>query len=411
VENLRALQEDYPRLKVIKLEQNYRSTVRILSAANTLIANNPKLFEKRLWSDLGHGEAIQVTAMKDEEHEAESVVLRLAAHRFQHRTRYSDYAILYRGNHQARLFEQYLRNEKISYKLSGGTSFFERAEIRDLCSYLRLVANADDDPAFIRAATTPKRGIGPQTLQALGAHAGSRHVSMFEAVFEPSLAAKLKPAQLEPLRTFCEFVNRIEFRAQREPAGELLQELLRAIDYEPYLYDSLEPKDAEARWDNVQKFVSWLAEKSAEEGRNLIEMTQTVALMGILEGKETEQDAVQLSTLHAAKGLEFPYVFLVGVEEGILPHRESVDEARIDEERRLMYVGITRAQRVLFVSHCLKRRRAREVQECEPSRFIAEMGDDIAVSGETGGQSVSRQEGASQLAALKTMLAARRVPT
>jgi ATP-dependent DNA helicase Rep len=405
VENLRTLQDDCPNLRVIKLEQNYRSTVRILQAANSLIANNPKLFEKRLWSDLGHGEPIKVSAMKDEEHEAESVVMRLAAHRFQHRTRYADYAILYRGNHQARVFEQYLRNERVPYRLSGGTSFFDRAEIKDVCAYLRLIANPEDDPAFIRAATTPKRGVGPQTLETLGAYAGSRHISMFEAAFEPSLAARLKPQQLEPLITFCGFINRIEYRAQRESAGEILQELLRAVDYEAHLRDSFETRDAGSRWDNVQKFVAWLSDKAGEAGKNLLEMAQTMALLNILEGRDAHADAVQLSTLHAAKGLEFPYVFLVGVEEGILPHRESVDGGRIDEERRLMYVGITRAQRGLFLSHCLKRKRAREWQACEPSRFIAEMGDDLALSGQTRDDKQSRAEGSTQLAQLKALLA------
>ena len=405
VENLRTLQDDCPNLRVIKLEQNYRSTVRILQAANSLIANNPKLFEKHLWSDLGHGEPIKVSAMKDEEHEAESVVMRLAAHRFQHRTRYADYAILYRGNHQARVFEQYLRNERVPYRVSGGTSFFDRAEIKDVCAYLRLIANPEDDPAFIRAATTPKRGVGPQTLETLGAYAGSRHISMFEAAFEPSLAARLKPQQLEPLTTFCEFINRIEYRAQRESTGEMLQELLRAVDYEAYLRDSFETRDADSRWDNVQKFAAWVSDKAGEDGKNLLEMAQTMALLNILEGRDADSDAVQLSTLHAAKGLEFPYVFLVGVEEGILPHRESVDGGRIDEERRLMYVGITRAQRGLFLSHCLKRKRAREWQACEPSRFIAEMGDDLALSGQTRDDKQSRAEGSTQLAQLKALLA------
>ena len=405
VENLRNLQSDYPALKVVKLEQNYRSTVRILKAANSLIAHNPKLFEKRLWSDLGYGEAIQVTAMKNEEHEAESVVMRLAAHKFQHRTNFSDYAILYRGNHQARTFEQYLRNERIPYRVSGGQSFFDRAEIKDLVSYLRLIANADDDPAFIRAVTTPRRGIGAQTLEALGAYAGERHISMFEAVYEIPMVNRLKPAQLTALTTFCDFINRIAHRAEREPAGEVLNDLLSAIDYQAFLFDTLETKDAENRWDNIQKFVTWLSGKGENDGKSLLELTQTVALMNLLDGREEDLDAVQLTTIHASKGLEFPYVFLVGVEEDILPHRESVDGSKIDEERRLMYVAITRARMQLFISHCLKRRRAQEWHPCEPSRFIAEMGsDDLQFSGEKRDAASSRAEGSASLAALKALL-------
>jgi ATP-dependent DNA helicase Rep len=406
VENLRTLQSDYVRLKIIKLEQNYRSTVRILKAANALIAHNSKLFEKRLWSDLGFGQAIQVTAMKDEDHEAESVVMRLAAHKFQHRTKFSDYAILYRGNHQARVFEQYLRNERIPYRLSGGQSFFDRAEIKDLTSYLRLIANADDDPAFIRAVTTPRRGIGAQTLETLGAYAGERHVSMFAAVFETPLATRLKSQQLTALTTFCNFVNRIAYRAEGETAGVVLTDLLAAIDYQVFLFDTLETRDAENRWENIQKFVTWLSGKAQTDGKSLLELTQTIALMNLLDGRDENVDAVQLTTIHAAKGLEFPYVFLVGAEEDILPHRESVEGGKIDEERRLMYVAITRARTQLFVSHCLKRRRGQDWRPCEPSRFISEMGrEDLHFNGEKRDAAGSRTEGSANLAALKSLLA------
>ncbi len=405
VENLSMLQAAYPRLKVIKLEQNYRSTVRILRAANTLIANNPKLFEKRLWSDLGTGEIAQVTPMRDEEHEAESVVMRLVAHKLQNNARFSDYAILYRGNHQARVFEQHLRNQRIPYRLSGGQSFFDRVEIKDITAYLRLIANVDDDPAFIRAVTTPRRGIGPQTLETLGTYAGERNVSMFEAAYEMGLSERLKAAPLAALRTFCDFINRMAERADGEPAGAVLGDLLKAVDYQPYLSDSLEPRDAEKRWENVQRFAGWLSDRATAEDKTLLELTQTLALMNMLEGREDASDAVSLSTIHAAKGLEFPCVFLVGAEENVLPHRESVDAGKIDEERRLMYVAITRAKQQLFVSHCLKRRRGKEWETCEPSRFIAEMGaDNVQVSGEKRDPAASHAAGTANLAALKALL-------
>jgi ATP-dependent DNA helicase Rep len=408
VENLQNLQTDYPALKFVKLEQNYRSTTRILKAANTLIANNPKLYEKRLWSELGSGEITQVKAMPDEEREAEDIVVRLAAHKFHYRTQFSDYAILYRGNHQARVFEQYLRNQRIPYRLSGGQSFFERAEIKDVIAYLRLIANVDDDPAFIRAVTTPRRGIGPQTLEALGGHAGERKMSMFETVYEIDYSDRVKPQQQAALREFCDFINRMAERADGEPAGAVLNDLLKAIDYQPHLFDSLETRDAEHRWENVQKFAGWLSDKAEADGKTLLEMTQTVALMNMLDGKDSDGDAVSLSTIHAAKGLEFPYVFLVGVEEGILPHRESVEHGKIDEERRLMYVAITRARKQLYVSHCQKRRRGKEWSSCEPSRFIAEMGaDNVQISGEKRDPDASKAEGLANLAALRASLAAK----
>ncbi|HEX4879639.1 MAG TPA: 3'-5' exonuclease, partial [Limnobacter sp.] len=380
LENLRQLTEDYPQLKVIKLEQNYRSTLRILQAANRLIEHNPKLFPKTLWSDHGPGEPIVVTAMADDEHEAEQVAMMLSGHRFERRAKYGDYAILYRSNFQARILEQALRRQKIPYILSGGQSFFERAEIKDVLAYLRLLVNSDDDPAFIRAVTTPKRGIGQKTLEALGTYAGARGVSLFQALFETGAESHLNASMVEALRTFGNFINNLEYRAEREPAGGLLTELLKTIGYEEWLYEQHDERGAQAKWQNVLDFVKWMGEKGEEDRQNLMELTQKVALITMLDRQDdgTRPDAVQLSTLHAAKGLEFPHVFLIGCEEAILPSfgegdgRELTDE-RLEEERRLMYVGVTRAQRSLNITWCKKRKRARELVSCFPSRFIKEL--------------------------------------
>lgn len=416
VENLRQLTTDFSKLKVIKLEQNYRSTVRILRAANQVISNNPKLFEKKLWSELGTGDLIQVTAAMSEEHEAESVVMKLQAHKFENRTYYKDYAILYRGNHQARILEQHLRNQKIPYTVSGGQSFFDKAEIKDLVSYLRLVANEDDDPAFIRAATTPKKGIGNTTLERLGEYASAHKVSLFAAAFEGGFQSEIGNKQLEDLLNFCQYINKIQDRAVRDPAGDLLNDLLATIQYEAYLYDSEESRAAEVKWSNVLDFIGWLTKKgepnteygNETEGKNLLELTQMVSLMSMLEGRENgEPDAVKLSTLHAAKGLEFGHVFLIGVEEGILPHRESVDNDKIEEERRLMYVGITRAQKSLNISWCKKRKRAGEMEMCEPSRFIAEIPkDDVRHFGNPFNKDpeASKDFGKSKMANIRAML-------
>ena len=408
--NLKRLPAEFPALKVITLEQNYRSTVRILKAANNVIAHNEKLFDKKLWSELGHGHQITVTACRDDEAEAEGVVMKLQAHRFEQRGKFADYAILYRSNHQARLFETQLRNQKIPYLLSGGQSFFDRAEIKDITAYLRLLANQDDDPAFIRAATTPKRGIGAATLQVLGTYAGERHVSLFHAAFEEGFAERVQPRQLEPLLGFCHFINRLQHRAGREPAQQVLPDLLKAIDYESYLHDHEEQRTALTRWANVCEFAEWLNRKGEEDGKTLIDMVQSIALINLLDKQEGEEtDAVRLSTLHAAKGLEYGHVFIVGVEEGILPHRESLDPVRIEEERRLMYVGITRAQRSLHVSYCERRKQARELIPCEPSRFIAEMGtDDIRFSGGRQAPEADKAAGSARLDALKAMLAGNR---
>lgn len=380
LENLKTLTQDYPLIQVIKLEQNYRSTVRILQAANRLIANNPKLFQKTLWSELGSGEPVAVTAMKDEEQEAEQVATMLSGHKFERRAKFSDYAILYRSNFQARILEQALRRQKIPYVLSGGQSFFERSEIKDMMAYLRLVANNDDDPAFIRAITTPKRGIGQKTLENLGLYAAKREIGLFEALFETGAEQHLSQSMVDALRTFGQFINKLEERVKREPAGVLLQDLLNSIEYEQWLYEQHDERGAQQRWQNVLDCVKWMSAKAEEDNLNLIELAQRVALITMLDrqNETSKPDAVQLSTLHAAKGLEFGHVFLVGCEESILPNfgeqedRELTD-ARLEEERRLMYVGVTRAQRSLNITHCRKRKKGREFVVCLPSRFIAEL--------------------------------------
>jgi ATP-dependent DNA helicase Rep len=406
IENLHNLRDDYPKLHVIKLEQNYRSSQRILKVANHLINHNTKVFEKKLWSDHGIGDPIRIYAARDDEHEAESVVMKLMAHKFEHRTKYSDYAILYRSNHLSRAFEEQLRAQRVPYTVSGGTSFFDRAEIKDITAYLRLIANPDDDPAFIRAITTPKRGIGNTTLEKLGSYAGSRHISLFEAAFEPQVQHELQPRQYEELVLFCNFINRIQDRADKDPCGELLDELLRAINYETWLYDSHDPRQAQTKWENVQDFIGWLKRKAEADEKSLIAMVQTIALINMLEGKDQEPDAVALSTLHAAKGLEFPHVFIVGAEEEILPFRDS-DEKQIEEERRLMYVGITRAERSLQISYCNRRKRGKDWMACEPSRFLEEMPEDELVY--AGGHAdavptVTKDQGMDKLARLKAML-------
>ncbi|AOB28695.1 MULTISPECIES: UvrD-helicase domain-containing protein [Bordetella] len=425
IENLAKLTTDYPSLKLIKLEQNYRSVQRILAAANNVIERNPKLFEKKLWSDLGHGEPIIVSPMNGDEHEAESIAMKVSAARFERQAQWKDFAILYRSNHQSRVLEQALRNLKIPYTISGGQSFFDKAEVRDILAYLRLVANDEDDPAFIRAATTPKRGIGQGTLQTLGQYAAQRQCSLLAAVDEAGLESLLAPRQLEPLRTFAEFVRRIQWRAGRgvegqparapEPAGQILDDLLSAIQYERYLYDMLEERPAQTRWQNVLELTGWLKRKAEEDGMTLFDLVQHVALVTMLErGEEEEPDAVKLSTLHASKGLEYPHVYLAGVEEGLLPHLGKDDEdsgdparaaetlaTRIQEERRLMYVGITRAQRSLNLSWCKKRRRAREDVVREPSRFIEEMGlGDAKVQEDEATRAMSPKERLGMLKAL-----------
>ncbi len=394
VENLKQLTVDWPKLKVIALEQNYRSTGRILRAANAVIGHNPKLFAKNLWSDLGDGEPVRVIECDGDGHEAERAVAWIQARRGQGgQCAWRDFAVLYRANHQARVFEKALRRAQIPYKVSGGQSFFDRAEIRDLCAWLRLLVNNDDDPAFLRAVATPKRGIGHQTLTALGQFAGRHKSSLFEALFAESLPTALNTRAVGSLHEFGRYVNELEHRARqtagRDEARALLMEWLEDIGYEQHLHDH-EDRDAlaSARWANVLDFIDWVARRCGGEidadgamtsespRRSVLEVAQTISILASIAERGDDTDVVTLSTLHAAKGLEWPHVMLVGVNEGLLPFRSEDDEMtpeRLQEERRLMYVGITRAQRTLSLSTLRRRKRGRDTVAGVPSRFIAEM--------------------------------------
>jgi ATP-dependent DNA helicase Rep len=376
VENLNNLQKDFTSLNVIKLEQNYRSTTTILNAANNVINNNPKLFAKKLWSEFGGGEVIRIISCESEESEAETIVRKIMLHQMQYQAGFSSYAILYRGNYQSRLLEQALRHCNLPYQISGGQSFFEKAEIKDITAYLRLLVNDNDDTAFIRAITTPKRGIGEVTLDKLVTYASGRNCSLFEALFEEGFASICNSAQLSHLTDFGELINNLQYKMARDEVKDILMELVNAIKYEEYLYDRETSSLAERKWGNVINLIEWLGKKAIEKNKKLPELVQTIALISLLEGRdEKEIEAVKLSTLHAAKGLEYPYVFLVSCEEGILPHQESINNGMIEEERRLMYVGITRAQRELTISYCEKRRQGGEIKTTERSRFLDELGE------------------------------------
>ena len=412
-ENLQQLKQDFPQLKVVKLEQNYRSTGRILKAANRLIGHNPHLFDKRLWSELGPGEPIRIMGCRDEQHEAEKVVSEIIHHRFTRNSSYGDYAILYRGNHQARLFETMLRQHDIPYFLSGGTSFFSRAEIKDVMAYLRLLANPEDDAAFLRIINTPRREIGPGTLEKLGTYAGGRHIPLLAACDELGLEQTLSGRPLQRVREFSGLIAHYRQRAAGDRPVETVQALLGEIDYRNWLFDqSGSDKTAERRWDNVQELVTWLERlhQGDRGGESLAEMVSHLTLQDVLDRQEDDSggDQVHLMTLHSAKGLEFPCVFLVGMEEELLPHRTSIEEETIEEERRLAYVGITRARRLLTISFARRRRKYGEITACEPSRFLEELPpEELLWEGREGPSSPAekKQRGSAHLASMRAMLA------
>jgi len=403
IDNLKRLPQEYPTLKVIALEQNYRSTGNVLRAANMVIGNNPKLFEKKLWSAFGDGEPVRLIESDNEEHEAERAVARIQALRGggtagasvagRAEVELKDFAVLYRANHQARIFEKALRKASIPYKVSGGTSFFDRAEIKDLCAWLRLLVNNDDDPAFLRAVNTPKRGIGHQTLTSLAQFSARWKTSLFDALFAESLGTALSARAVDSLHEFGRYVNDLEYRARHttgaEDAKVLLLGWLKDLDYEKHLYEGEDSeKLAAARWSNVLDFIDWIAKRCGGEIENdggaafetekksVLDVAQTISIIISLAERGDDQNVVTLSTLHAAKGLEWPHVMLVGVNEGLLPFRSEDDDMtpqRLEEERRLMYVGITRARTTLAVSTLKRRKRGRDFVMAMPSRFIGEM--------------------------------------
>lgn len=414
-ENLAQLQQDFPTLKVIKLEQNYRSTGRILRAANTLIDNNPHVFSKALWSELGPGDPLRLIRTDSEDAECERVVNEIIDMRLKRRCKYSDFAVLYRGNFQARLLETKLQTASVPYKLSGGQSFYGKTEIKDVMAYLRLLINSDDDNALLRIINTPRRQIGPTTLEALGEYSNERHISMFAAIDEMGLASRMQAANLDRLKRFRQWMENVTRNAYHGDPLPAIREMLDDIDYLGWLHQNASSGAvAEKRWENVGfllKQLQKVIEDDESDGDEKVENAiSRLILRDMLERQEedAEEDKVQLMTLHAAKGLEFPHVFLIGMEEELLPHRTSIEQDNIEEERRLAYVGITRAQRTLTMTYAAQRTQFGETSKTSPSRFIDELPEkDLTRLGETGDKSAEEKlaEGKASLDALKSLFA------
>lgn len=409
-ENLAQLQEDFPQLKIIKLEQNYRSTSRILHVANTLIANNPHLFDKKLWSDLGHGDMLRVLYCKNEQDEAEQVVADLISQKLRFGKKYGDYAILYRGNHQSRIFEKMLRHHGINYQLSGGQSWFARAEVKDIFAYLKLLCNEADDAGFLRAINTPKRGVGEASLAALGKYAQIQQRSLYYCADHLALAERITDKPRAALQSFKNWLDNIRQRMTSLAPVEVLREMVEESGYEAYIYEQCDtPVKAQKCMDNVWELLDWVGRLLAKDPEHtLADVINKLILIDLLEqADEGEGDSVQLMTLHASKGLEFPYVYLVGMEEELLPHRVSIEDDQIEEERRLAYVGITRAQKCLCFTLARQRRRAGELQDCQPSRFLDELPQDsLEWYGKTGEKDEAKSKALAQshLAGIKNLL-------
>jgi ATP-dependent DNA helicase Rep len=389
-ENLAQLQEDFPGLKVVKLEQNYRSTSRILKAANTLIANNPHVFDKTLWSEMGYGDPIRVLHTRNEDAECDRIATEILDRHLRERIPFRDFAILYRGNFQSRLLEVKLQSYQVPYKISGGTSFFARAEIKDLMCYLKVLVNRDDDNAFLRIINLPRREIGPSTLEKLGQYASERHIGLFDACDEIGLEQVLPERAIERLRRFCAMMQSLYQRCVQSDPIDAIRQLIVEIEYEDWIRqncssDAVAEKRIQNVWflvESLKNTLERLQEDDPDAG--IEEAIARLVLLDLLNRQEEEDDSdrVQLMTLHASKGLEFPHVYLMGMEEELLPHRNSIEMDTIEEERRLAYVGITRAQRTLTMTLAKKRRQFGEEVECAPSRFLEELpADDLETEG------------------------------
>lgn len=378
-ENLILLKKDFPSLKVIMLEQNYRSTSRILRCANQLITNNPHVFEKKLWSDRGDGELIRVIRCRNEEAEAERVATEIQTICLKSQRSYGDFAILYRGNYQSRLIELKLQHHNVPYVITGGTSFFARQEVRDIMSYLRLLVNPDDDNAFLRVINVPRREIGSVTLEKLSHFATSRELSLYAAASDRELTEQLEQRFAERLHRFTNWLDTIRQQCSQADPIAVLRSMIMDIDYENWLrQNASNDKVADARMGNVWFLIDSLKdtiESDEAEQMTIEEAISRLVLRDMLDrqAEEKEHNAVQLMTLHASKGLEFPFVFLMGMEEELLPHRSSIETDNIEEERRLAYVGVTRAKQYLTLTYAAKRRQYGEVIDCLPSRFLSEL--------------------------------------
>ncbi|ENY78863.1 ATP-dependent DNA helicase Rep [Pseudomonas putida TRO1] len=412
-ENLMLLKEDYPSLKIVMLEQNYRSTSRILRCANVLIANNPHAFEKQLWSEMGVGDEIRVIRCKNEEAEAERVAMEILTLHLRTNRPYSDFAILYRGNYQAKLIELKLQHHQVPYRLSGGNSFFGRQEVKDLMAYLRLLVNPDDDNAYLRVINVPRREIGSTTLEKLGNYATERGISMYAASEELGLGEHLDARYTERLQRFKHWLDGVRHKVALEDPIAALHEMIRDIDYENWIrQQTASDKAAEFRISNVWFLVEALKntlEKDEEGDMTIEDAIGKLVLRDMLERQQEEEEnaeGVQMMTLHASKGLEFPYVFIMGMEEEILPHRSSIEADTIEEERRLAYVGITRARQTLAFTFAAKRKQYGEIIDCTPSRFLDELPpDDLSWEGlDDAPVEVKAARGNNALADIRAML-------
>ena len=376
-----AYEHDYSGCTVIKLEQNYRSTGTILAAANSVIRNNAVRKEKALWTSGDQGKPIDLLVARDDEDEAARVIERLQTEMGKGGRRYRDFAVLYRTNSQSRPFEEQLRLAELPYVLVGGQQFYERKEVKDALSYLRVIINPRDEQALLRIVNFPRRGIGDTSLLKVNQWALAQNCPVFDAYGRAAQIPDLAPAAVEKLTAFHEFIQaEVRLFKQGGPQAPKVRDLFKRLKLDEELLKTTEDRlQAKRKMENIEQIVNGLAAyEERSEAPTLAGFLERVALLDEDRSrdkkKDTPNDAITLMSLHSSKGLEFPYVFLVGMEEEVLPHKRSIyEDCSIDEERRLCYVGITRARQHLTLTRCARRKRYGVAEEREPSRFLAEI--------------------------------------
>jgi len=418
ISNLLDMEKHFPEVKVIKLEQNYRSTNTILNAANAVIRQNVRRRGKQLWSQKGDGSKINLHVFKDDEEEARSIVEQIEYARLVKRTPWSSQAILFRTNIQSRPLETALRLGQVRYHLIGGQSFFDRREVRDFLAYLKVFLNPNDDVSLLRIANTPARGLSDVTMERLLAASHERKCSVFAVMKNAAVTTTFQPKTRQSIEAFVEFVERTKSHLARSessgPGGLLLQNwanhFLDEISYFEELRRSEKtPEAAEGRMRSIKELLPTLDGEDIAD-RSPFERLQSFLEEITLDSEREEEDqntgdAVTLITMHSCKGLEFPNVYIVGLEDGLLPHARSKEEGTLDEERRLFYVAITRAMQSLTISHCSSRKKYGQSMPCHPSRFLNELPAELVEhADEKGKQPVATESGKSMFAAMREAL-------
>ena len=409
ISNILDLEKDYPEIKVIKLEQNYRSTRVILDAANAVIKNNPQRRPKQLWSAKGQGEMIRLQSFEDEEQEAEAIVGEIEFNRMGKRIPWKEHAILFRTNIQARPLETALRKAQVRYNLIGGQSFFDRREIRDFLAYMKTMVNPNDDASLLRIANVPARGLSDVTMERLLAASQERECSVWQAMKNDLVIHEFQPRTRKSIEEFVTLVEefREPLKAENLQLSAWADQFLDDIDYERELKKGEKnPENAENRMRNLRELTRTMDNK----GETLIPSNRLVKFLDDItldaereEDREEKGDMVTLITTHSCKGLEYPHVFLVGVEEGLLPHSRSAVEGTLDEERRLFYVAITRAMQTLAITHCRTRMKYGSKVLCHPSSFLKEVPEELCDE-LIDSEPVSLDEGRDMFTAMREML-------